>query len=361
MKKLIEILKNPSLIDFSALVNALSCSEEDFQLIYKLSAKVRRAEVGKEIYLRGLLEFSNFCEKDCYYCGIRKSNKKFKRYKMSDTEISDAVKIASENSFASIVIQSGERSDEIFINEIEEILFSISQKFPEIGITLSCGEQSSQTYKKWFKAGASRYLLRIESSNRKLYQKIHPSNKLHSFNKRVEALSELKNIGYQVGTGVMIGFHGQSIEDLASDLLFMKEQNIDMCGMGPYIEHPDALLREDAGLNFSFRDRGELTLRMIALLRIMMRDINIAATTSLETIDPAFRAKAFDIGANVLMPNLTPEKYREDYALYSGKKSLVGDPKEMIEKIKIFLRPYDLKIGLNKVGTSKHFIKRNKG
>ena len=195
----------------------------------------------------------------------------------------------------------------------------------ELGITLSCGEQSNETYRRWFESGAHRYLLRIESSTPELYAKIHPQNELHSFDKRLKSLQLLKEIGYQVGTGVMIGLPFQTMENLADDLLFLKQIDVDMVGMGPYIEHEDNPLYEFRHLLKTKQERFDLALKMVAALRLLMPDINIAAATALQAIDPAGREKALAIGANVIMPNLTPCDFRKEYQLYEDKPCLDED------------------------------------
>ena len=229
----------------------------------------------------------------------------------------------------------------------------------ELGITLSCGEQTKETYQRWFESGAHRYLLRIEASNRELYYKIHPNTQKHSFEKRLEALSFLKETGYQVGSGVMIGLPFQTFENLADDLLFLKKMDIDMCGMGPYIEHEDTPLYQYRHLLKTKQERFDLALNMIATLRLLMPDINIAAATALQAIDPAGREKALAVGANIIMPNITPAKYRESYLLYEGKpvwKENNGgntDP-----ELQMDLK--DFEIGYGVWGDSKHFSKRKK-
>ena len=305
------------------LVNLLGASWEESTKIFEKSKAVKQQYVGRKVYFRGLIEYSNFCSKNCYYCGIRAGNNKYRRYQMPDEEVLEAVKFAYDSKFASIVIQSGERSDKDFVSSIERLLTEI-QRMTEgkLHVTLSLGEQSEETYKRWFEAGAHRYLLRIEVSNPELYRKLHPNDKHHDYNQRIEALKVLRKTGYQVGTGVMIGLPFQTLSDLADDLIFFRDFDIDMAGMGPYIEHEDTPLYQYRGELLSLRERFELSMKMVALLRIIMKDINIAATTAMQTIDPQGREKALLVGANVIMPNLTPVKYRESYLLYQNKPCL---------------------------------------
>jgi biotin synthase len=307
------------------------------------------------------VEFSNVCSKDCLYCGIRKGNNNVIRYEAKDEEILDACRFAWKNRFASVVLQSGELSSPAFVKRVEGLLKKIKQlSNNELGITLSCGEQSRETYLQWKESGAHRYLLRIESSNRDLYYKIHPKNEHHSFEKRLEALSFLKDTGYQVGTGVMVGLPFQTYEDLANDILFFKNIDIDMCGMGPYIEHEETPLYEYRNLLMTKQERFDLTLNMIAVLRLLMPDINIAAATALQAIDPAGREKALAIGANVIMPNLTPCEYREEYQLYEDKPCLDEDAELCRNCLEARIEMAGAEIGYGEWGDSKHFFNRTK-
>lgn len=325
-------------------------------------AKDKKNEVvGKKVYFRGLVEFSNVCSKDCLYCGIRKGNDKVVRYEATDEQILEACRFAWENRFASVVLQSGELSSPAFVKRVDNLLKKIKQiSNNELGITLSCGEQTRETYLRWKESGAHRYLLRIESSNRDLYYKIHPDNDKHSFEKRIESLGFLKETGYQVGTGVMVGLPFQTYEDLANDLLFFKKIDIDMCGMGPYIEHEDTPLYEHRNLLMTKQERFDLTLNMIAILRLLMSDINIAAATALQAIDPAGREKALAIGANVIMPNLTPCEYREEYQLYEDKPCLDEDAELCRNCLEARIEMAGAEIGYGEWGDSKHFFNRTK-
>ena len=277
----------------SDIVQLLSASGEDEKLLFKHAASVKEKYIGNTVYLRGLIEMSNMCAKDCLYCGIRKSNSHVNRYSLSEKEVLIAIEFAYKNRYGSVAIQSGEINSPAFTDKINNIL-KASKKLTngEIGITLSCGEQSEETYRTWFESGAHRYLLRIESSTEELYSKIHPNDANHNFTTRINALKTLKKIGYQVGTGVMVGLPFQTLEHLADDLLFMKDFDVDMCGMGPYIEHKETPLYVYKNGLLPLNERLRLTLRMIAILRIMMKDINIVATTALQTIDKIGREKA---------------------------------------------------------------------
>lgn len=276
---------------------------------------------GPGIYLRGLVEQSNICRCDCHYCGIRKSNKKSQRYELTEGDLLNVAQQCVDLGFASMVIQAGERHDAKFISFMEQALQRIkkettSKQLPKgLGITISLGEHTKETYQRWFNAGAHRYLLRVETTNPDLFAKLHPPEQ--SFKARVQALRDLRDIGYQVGTGVMIGLPGQTVDDLANDILFFKKEDIDMIGMGPFIPHADTPMSDSDAL--PLQESLEQTLLMIGTTRLVLQDVNIAATTALEAIDPKGRDYALQFGANVMMPLLTPESVCGDYNLYPGK------------------------------------------
>lgn len=312
------------------------------QTLFEYALHTKEQTIGSGVYLRGLIEFSNRCIKDCLYCGIRCSNQTTQRYELDVDQVIEAARYAFNQNYGSVVIQAGEQTNSRFINKITECIRQIKKlSNNKLGITISLGEQTPQTYKDWFEAGAHRYLLRIESSDRCLYEKIHPTVG-HNFEQRLECLNSIQNAGFQLGTGVMIGLPGQTIENLANDLLFLNSLNIDMCGMGPYIEHPDAPL----GNSEWHRDeRLMLTRRMIAILRIMMPKINIASTTALHALHPQGRELGVASGANILMPNITPDHLRPSYKLYDNK------PMNDID-----LTNFDVRYG--EWGDSKHFAER---
>ncbi len=354
-----EALLNQEQFSNADLVRILSCNQAESELLFAQAHNIRMKYSGNKVYLRGLIEIGNVCSKDCFYCGIRKSNSENHRYTLSDEEVLSAAEFAWKNQYGSIVIQGGELESASWTNRIAHLLQKIKQlSNGELGITLSLGEQSEETFRRWFDVGAHRYLLRIESSDAELYSKIHPNNALHSYQNRLDSLALLKKCGYQVGTGVMIGLPWQNNEILANDLLTMKNLDIDMCGMGPYIEHHATPLNDFRHLLMPIHDRFILSLKMVAALRLLMKDVNIAATTAMETIDPNGRIKAFRAGANIVMPNITPEKYQDDYLLYDNKvgtKSQIEIAKHVILK-DIFQAGFQP--GLNEWGDSQHFEKR---
>ena len=343
------------------LASLLLAEGDDKLLLFKKSAEVKNQYLGNKVHFRGLIEFSNHCRKDCYYCGIRKSNKKVHRYDLTDDEILDAARFAYENRFGSVVLQSGELASPAFTKRVEKLLKEIkSLSNGELGITISLGEQKPDVYKRWFEAGAHRYLLRIETTNETLYKRIHPGNHLHDFKQRMECLYNLREIGYQTGTGVMIGLPFQTIEDLVADLLFFIKFDVVMVGMGPYIEHTETPLYKLKDRLIPINARFELSLKMIAVLRIMMKDINIAAATALQAIDPLGREKAVKVGANIIMPNITPGLYRNDYALYDNKPCADEDPSQCVGCLDARLALSDSEIGYGEWGDSRHFINKLK-
>jgi len=329
--------------------------------LFSESARIKEKHVGNKVYFRGLIEFSNVCLKNCLYCGIRLDNKDVHRYNLTDGEILDAARFAADNKYGSLVLQSGEIQHLNFTDRMEKLLTAIHQATGgKLRITLSCGEQSQDTYKRWHNSGAHRYLLRIESSNPELYKKLHPNDENHSFQRRLDSLYGLQKTGYQVGTGVMIGLPFQTLDDLAGDLLFMQQFNIDMVGMGPYLEHEETPLYEFRDKLLPREERFQLTLKMIAVLRILMKDINIAATTALQAIDKLGREKAIKIGANVIMPNITPGKYRDDYLLYQDKPCTDENPDDCKTCLEARIALADNVIAYGEWGDSKYYSERIK-
>ncbi len=341
------------------LIRLLGCKGDERTLLFKKSSEIREKYIGNKVWFRGLIEFSNICGKDCFYCGIRKGNKNLNRYNLSDDEILEAARFAYLNRYGSIALQSGELESQAISDRIESLLHKIKElSNGELGITLSVGEQDPETYRRWFQAGAHRYLLRVESTNPVLYKKIHPDDTRHSFKRRMDCLKSLQDTGYQTGTGVMIGLPFQTYDDLAGDLLFMREFDIDMCGMGPYIEHADTPLIEYSTELLPLDERFDLTLKMIAILRIMMKDINIVAATALQAIDPIGREKAVKIGANIIMPNITPGKYRDSYKLYDNKPCTDDSAEDCQSCLETRISLADSEIIYGEWGDSSHYKKR---
>jgi biotin synthase len=341
------------------LVVLLSSDGEEQILLFDKAKEIKGKYIGNVVHFRGLVEYSNTCSKNCYYCGIRSENQNINRYTVSDEEVLTAARLVMENRYGSMVLQSGECSNKEFTSHITKLIKEIKQiSNNRIGITLSCGEQTEDVYRQWFEAGAHRYLLRIESSNSELYAKLHPQNNKHDYQKRIQCLGSLQKIGYQVGTGVMIGLPFQSIGDLAEDLLFFKEKDIDMVGMGPYLVHKQTPMAKHQDGLLSMEQRFNLSLNMIACLRILMKDVNIAASTAMQTLNPYGRERAIEAGANIVMPNLTPLKYRENYKLYEDKPSVNEDAEETKNKLEKRILSINHTIGYDQWGDSAHFESR---
>jgi biotin synthase len=348
-----------SLLTKEDIIKLLSLTGEEQQRLCDDACAIKLQHVGNKVWLRGLIELSNLCEKDCYYCGIRRSNDPAHRYILSHNEVMQAVNDAYAKGYGSVAIQSGEISTKAFINTVDKIVKEIKKNtHGTMGVTLSCGEQTKETYRRWFESGADRYLLRIETSSAELYQKVHPHNEKHSHSQRINALQALRRTGYQVGTGVMIGLPFQTTGQLADDLLFMKQLDIDMCGMGPYIENSHTPLFAQRKQLLPLTERFNLSLKMVAVLRLLMPDINIAATTALQAIHKGGREKAISAGANVLMPNITPKQYRDNYFLYDGKPLSVHSKEDELALLEQRLRETDHEIGYFQQGNSLHYKTR---
>lgn len=344
------------------IVTLLESEGSDRSLLFKRSAEIKEKYIGNKVWFRGLIEFSNVCGKDCFYCGIRKGNKNQTRYNLSDGEILTAARFAYDNKYGSIALQSGELEAKYFSDRVENLVLGIKDlSNGELGITLSVGEQEPEVYRRWYEAGAHRYLLRVEATNEDLYRKIHPNDSRHDFKRRLDCLRALQDIGFQTGTGVMVGLPFQTKEDLAGDLLFMQEFNIDMCGMGPYIEHADTPLIQHASTLLPLKERFDLTLKMIAILRIMMKDINIVAATALQAIDPIGREKAVKIGANIIMPNITPGKYRDSYKLYDNKPCTDDSAEDCQSCLEARVSLADAEVIYGEWGDSQHYSRRRAG
>ncbi len=341
------------------ITQLLALRGKDAKFLHEHAREVKKNSVGNVVYFRGLVEYSNICSKNCYYCGIRAGNQAAVRYKMSDDEVLEAIDFAWKKKYASVVLQAGEISGQEFTDKIEHLLKEIHRRTNgEVAVTLSLGEQTREIYEKWRAAGASRYLLRIETSNPEIYNKIHPTNTHHSFEERLRCLHLLRELDYQVGSGVMIGLPFQTVEDVARDLLFLKEFDVDMVGMGPYLEHEATPLFAHKDQLLSKQERFDMAINAVAILRILMPDINIAATTALQSIDPTGREKAIEVGANVIMPNLTPTKYRENYLLYENKPCIDEDKEQCAGCLETRIRFTGNEIGYGSWGDAQHYQKR---
>ncbi len=365
MKTFAEILKvidSGADLSFDDMKILLSLSNKtEMQDLFQKAYQIKSDRVGKKVYFRGIVELSNICEKDCYYCGIRKSNQSQQRYLMAEDEILSAADWAFKNNYGSIVLQSGENTSNSFVSFIEKIIIGIKKlSNNKLGITLSLGEQLDSVYRKWFEAGAHRYLLRIETSNEELYGKLHPEEK-HSFKKRLNCLNHIRNAGYQMGTGVMIGLPFQTIDDLANDILFFKKIDADMIGMGPYIVHKDTPLAQSLPSFEKIKQyQLNLSLKMIAVTRIFLKDVNIASTTALQSLNPTGREMGLLAGANIIMPNITETKYRAAYQLYDNKPCLDENSSMCCSCLEKRISSIGETVAYGEWGDSKHFIGKRK-
>ena len=290
--------------------NDMVCLMQNTELIHlqAQATEQRRRWCGDEVFLRAIIEFSNYCRRNCLYCGLRKDNSKVSRYRMSKEEIIESAVFAGRLGYKTIVLQSGEDSA-YSIDDLCRIVQQIKEKV-DCAITLSVGERSFEDYRRLKLAGADRYLLKFETSNPVLFAKLKPDS---SYRERLQCLRDLKELGYQVGSGIMVGLPGQSWQTIADDIRLMQELNLDMIGIGPFIAHPQTPLAQ--------AENGSLenTLRTIAAVRIFTGNTHLPATTAIGTINPQGRQKALLFGANVIMSNLTPSKYRAKYEIYPNK------------------------------------------
>ena len=313
IKQLIHTLQHTHQLQPEQMQTLLTAAFSDAVIRAELAQAAQQtaqAVFGNKIYIRGLIEFTNYCRNDCYYCGIRRSNTNAERYRLTKEEILQCCENGHELGFRTFVLQGGE--DPWFNDErMIDIIKSIKQNYPDCAITLSIGEKSKESYRKFREAGADRYLLRHETADEAHYRYLHPENL--SLSNRKQCLYDLKELGYQIGAGFMVGAPGQTMENLAEDLVFLKKLNPHMAGIGPFIPHHDTkFAKEEPG-------SVELTLFLLSVIRIMLPKVLLPATTALGTLDPRGREKGFQAGANVVMSNLSPVKNRKQYELYDNK------------------------------------------
>lgn len=310
MKELIDKLYETQSLTRDELLYILSNLDEEHKEYLHKRAHEKRLEVyGNKVYMRGLIEFTNYCQQDCMYCGIRRSNKQASRYRITHEQILECCEVGYELGYRTFVLQGGE--DPYFTDDrIEALVKDIKAKYPDCAITLSIGEKSYDSYLRFYKAGADRYLLRHETNSRELYERLHPTM---SYDNRQRCLNDLKEIGYQVGAGFMVGLPGQTDEDYVNDLMYLKELQPHMVGIGPFMPQKDTpLATEKAGT-------AEKTCILLSLIRLLLPNALLPATTALGSIDPKGRELGLKAGANVVMPNLSPVDVRDKYALYDGK------------------------------------------
>lgn len=330
MKQLIDKLRQEQSLtkeEWTALIQ--NRTPELAEYLFRQAREVREEHYGRDVYIRGLIEFTNICKNDCYYCGIRKSNLHAERYRLTKEDILECCRHGYELGFRTFVLQGGE--DGYFTDErMEEIVSAIKRQHPDCAITLSIGERNFESYQKLYEAGAERFLLRHETYNSDHYGRLHPE--ILSAKERQRCLWDLKKIGYQVGTGFMVGSPYQTAENLAEDMLFIKNLNPQMVGIGPFIPHKDTQFANEAAGTL------ELTLFMLGLLRLMIPKLLLPATTALGTINPNGRELGILAGANVVMPNLSPINVRKKYMLYNDKISTGDEAAESVENLKLRMR-----------------------
>ena len=334
--------------------------EKDRQLFDRAYA-VKIEHPGPRLHLRFLLELSNVCSRDCLYCGVRRSNREIERYSLQPEVAMEVLRRAKSRGYRNIVLQAGERSDKTFTRAVIRLVEQLRREGGEdFRIVLSLGEQPTATYRDWKQAGADRYLLRIETSNPELYRKIHPPGSAYTLGARLRSLEALREAGFQTGTGVMIGLPFQTLRDLAADLLFFKAWEVDMVGMGPYLEHHATPLFAYRHQLLTVKERYLLSLRMIALLRCLMPDINIVASTALQSVglpDTEPLRDALMAGANVMMLNVTPESCQKAYSLYENKFIPGPDSEKYLVDLARQLNTWGEEIALEDPGDPLHYLK----
>lgn len=326
------------------LLDNINEGEKDY-LISK-AHDTRMKYYSNKVYLRGLIELTSFCKKDCLYCGLRRSNKNAQRYRLDIDDILECVRKGDKLGYKTFVLQGGEDayySDEIMIN----IIKAIKKEFPENAITLSLGERSYESYRNLFEAGADRYLLRHESASKELYESIHPGE---PFEERFNCLKNLKEIGYQAGAGFMVGIPNQTNEDLVNDLIFVKKFAPAMCGIGPFIPHKDTPLKEYKHGSL------EKTVICLAIVRLLLPKVLLPATTALSSIDKNGRNAGLKAGGNVIMPNLSPMSVRKKYSLYNDKAYILDEDAEYRKLIEEKVKEAGFEVEVNR-GDNIDFIK----
>jgi biotin synthase len=316
--------------------------KEEVEKLFARANEVREEFCGDEVHLRGIIEFSNYCGQNCLYCGLRNSNRELQRYRMTKDEILQTVKHINDAGIKTVILQSGE--DFGYRNDfITDIIKSIKINF-DVAVTLSLGERGFHEYNEWQKAGADRYLLKHETANEKIYYRIHHKQKLEE---RLLHLRYLKAIGFQTGSGNIIGLPHQTAFDLADDILLCKELDCDMASFSPFIPSLQTPFYnvEKADLT--------LTLKTIAVARIVLKDVHIPATTALGTLDVQGREKGLQVGANVIMPNFTPNPFRQHYQIYPNKKDIADEPLACCSSIRMMIESFGRKIARDKGGSLK--------
>ncbi|WP_027717495.1 [FeFe] hydrogenase H-cluster radical SAM maturase HydE [Desulfovirgula thermocuniculi] len=317
------------------IIVLLEAEGEELEALGRAADEVREKYLGREVHLRGIIEFSNHCRQNCLYCGLRRDNKHLRRYRMSPEEILAAARKAVELGLPTVVLQSGE--DPYYSAPVvAEIIRRLKEEVGVKAITLSLGERSREDYRLWRQAGADRYLLKHETANRELFACLRPGT---SWENRLRCLLWLKELGYQVGSGNMVGLPGQDLETLAEDILLLKELDVEMAGIGPFIPHPQTPLAGEAGGSL------DLTLKTLAVTRLLLPLAHLPATTALGTIHPQGRRLGLCYGGNVIMPDITPLPYRRHYQIYPGKAGVDQEIETNVASIRDLIASLGRSIG----------------
>ena len=302
----------------SELAALLGAEGEEQKALFHAADRVRRRTMGDGVPLRGIIEFSNICRMDCHYCGIRRSNRRVERYRIEPDVIVQAAENASRLGYGTVVLQSGE-GNSFPAEELADVIRRIRAAVPQMAITLSVGERTHEEYALWRQAGADRFLMRHETSDPELFARLRPGRTLQQ---RIDCLLDLRSLGYQIGSGFMVGLPGATVDTLAGDIELVRELNVEMCGIGPFIPAPETPLADAPGGTL------EMTLKCVAVTRLAIPDCHLPATTAIGSIHPFGRQLALKAGANVVMPNVTPRSFRENYQLYPNKICLLEDPEQ---------------------------------
>lgn len=348
MNEIVTSIREKRMLSLEELKAIVECNDnEEINYLYSAARKTANRYYGNKVYIRGLIEFTNRCKNDCYYCGLRASNKNIHRYRLSEDSILHCCENGYYLGFRTFVLQGGEDpsiSDEDYIRLIRRI----KTAFPDCALTLSIGERSRKSYESMYKAGADRYLLRHETADKYHYCRLHPPNM--SFENRMRCISELKSIGYQTGVGFMVGSPYQTIDNIYKDLCFIRELSPEMVGIGPFIPHKDTPFGDKAQGSL------ELTLKLISIIRLLLPSVLLPATTALGSIAKNGRERGILAGANVVMPNLTPVERRADYSLYNNKLSVGAESAEGLASLKARIS----ELGYTVVSDRGDFIPANK-
>lgn len=345
LNKLIDDIANGYSPSLSELEELLNLENEQCNYLFGMANNIRKSYCGDEVHIRGIIEFSNYCRCECIYCGINKMNKALTRYRMDLDEIIETAQKAYKTGYRTIVLQSGE--DSFYTQDRITKLITEIKKIGDIAITLSIGERKNEEYQEWFKSGADRYLIKHETADYHLYNKLHPCS---NYKDRILSLKQLKEVGYQIGSGFIVGLPGQTMKIIAKDLLLLDYLKVDMAGIGPFIPHPQTPLGlNETGSSF-------LTLKTIAIARILLKDTHLPATTALKVANNKDMERAFSVGANVTMHKLESLSYRELYNIYPNKV----DNNQSIEHERRGLEDLILKLGRKIADSTGESIKKGR-